>query len=96
MGRDGPVAPLDAGDVPIRIAWGGADRVIPFPKYGEPFVERVRGSQATTVVGVGHVPMFDDPAQVAATILDVTGRADAAGRIDPAERAEPVGAERRA
>lgn len=99
MGRDGPVAPLEAGAVPIRIAWGGADQVIPFPKYGQPFVERVRGSQATTVVGVGHVPMFDDPAQVAATILEVTGRADAAGRAEPVdldESAEPAGAKQRA
>ena len=78
MGRDGPVAPLDAGTVPIRIAWGGADAVIPYPRYGAPFVERIRPVDATTVPGVGHVPMYDDPARVVASILEVTQRADAA------------------
>ena len=78
MGRDGPVAPLDERAVPIRIAWGGADRVIPYPSYGAPFVERIRGVDATTVPGVGHVPMYDDPERVVASILEVTQRADTA------------------
>ena len=80
MARDGPVAPLDAGSVPIRIAWGGCDAVIPYPRYGEPFVERIHGAEATTVPGVGHVPMYDDPARIVANILDVTSRVDAPTR----------------
>ena len=32
MGRDGPVAPLDPGRVPVRVAWGGCDAVIPYPR----------------------------------------------------------------
>jgi pimeloyl-ACP methyl ester carboxylesterase len=77
MGRDGPVAPLDAGRVPIRIAWGGADKVIPFDRYGEPFVERIHGAEVTTIAGVGHVPMYDAPEAIVANILEVAGRADA-------------------
>jgi len=77
MARDGPVAPLEAGSVPIRIAWGGCDTVVPYPRYGEPFVERIHGAEATTVPGVGHVPMYDDPARIVANILDVTSRVDA-------------------
>jgi len=78
MGRDGPVAPLDAGAVPIRIAWGGADAVIPFERYGAPFVERIRGVDATTVPGAGHVPMYDEPEKIVASILEVTRPVDAA------------------
>jgi pimeloyl-ACP methyl ester carboxylesterase len=78
MGRDGPVAPLDARRVPIRIAWGGSDAVIPFPRYGAPFVERIAGAEMTTVTGVGHVPMYDDPARIAGNILEVTQRVEQA------------------
>ncbi len=82
MGRDGPVAPLDPGRVPVRVAWGGCDAVIPYRRYGELFGERITGAQATTVPGVGHVPMLDDPARVVASILDVTTPVDvAAGRV---------------
>jgi pimeloyl-ACP methyl ester carboxylesterase len=78
MGRDGPVAPLDAGAVPVRIAWGGADAVIPYARYGAPFVERIRGVDATTVPGAGHVPMYDEPEKIVASILEVTRPVDAA------------------
>ena len=82
MGRDGPVAPLDPGRVPVRVAWGGCDAVIPYRRYGELFGERIVGAEATTVPGVGHVPMLDDPARVVASILDVTTPVDvAAGRV---------------
>ena len=80
MGRDGPVAPLDAGAVPIRVAWGGCDQVIPFQRYGEPFIQRIHGVDATTIAGVGHVPMYDDPASIVSSILEVTGPVDAAAR----------------
>jgi len=78
MGRDGPVAALDAGTVPIRVAWGGCDQVIPFQRYGEPFIARIQGVDATTVAGVGHVPMYDAPERIVSNILDVTGPVDAA------------------
>jgi pimeloyl-ACP methyl ester carboxylesterase len=57
---------------PIRIAWGEHDRVIPFERYGRPMLERVTTAQHQTLAGVGHVPMYDDPQAVAATILEVT------------------------
>jgi pimeloyl-ACP methyl ester carboxylesterase len=78
MGNDGPVASLNAGEIPIRIAWGECDRVIPFERYGEPFVARIPGAVATFVSGVGHVPMYDDPEQLVANILAVTGPVDTA------------------
>jgi pimeloyl-ACP methyl ester carboxylesterase len=81
MGRDGPVAPMDTEDVAVRIAWSECDHVIPFERYGQPFVERIRGAEMTLVRGVGHVPMYDDPEQVVATIVEVTGRVDRAEEV---------------
>jgi pimeloyl-ACP methyl ester carboxylesterase len=76
MGRDGPVAVLQPDNIPIRIAWCGCDRVIPFRRYGEPFVERIQGAEVIMLPDVGHVPIYDDPEQVAAHILSVTTAVD--------------------
>jgi pimeloyl-ACP methyl ester carboxylesterase len=81
MGRDGPVAALEVDSIPIQIAWCECDRVIPFGRYGEPLVERIHGASVTVVRGVGHVPIYDNPGQVIANILGVTGLVDAAGQI---------------
>jgi pimeloyl-ACP methyl ester carboxylesterase len=77
MGRDGPLRALDAGHVPVRIAWGERDRVIPFEKYGRPIVAALPAAETTVIAGVGHVPMYDDPQAVAAQILEITSRVDA-------------------
>lgn len=71
MGRDGPIAPMCAS-VPIRIAWGERDRVIPFARYGRPILERIAGAQGSVVQGAGHVPMYDNPQQVAEQILQLS------------------------
>ena len=76
MGRDGPAAPLPMGKVPITIAWGEHDRVIPYARYGAAFRERIRGLRESVVAGAGHVPMWDNPEQVAAQILAVTSAVD--------------------
>jgi pimeloyl-ACP methyl ester carboxylesterase len=80
MGRDGPVQRLDVEGIPVRIAWGECDQVIPFERYGRPFVERIRGAETVILPAVGHVPTYDDPHAVAAAILSVTQRAEAAAR----------------
>lgn len=76
MGRAGPIKPMDAGTTPVRIAWCERDKVIPFETYGRPMLEAVRGAESLIVKGVGHVPMYDDPEQVAAVILQTTARAE--------------------
>ena len=81
MGRDGPVAPLDAGTTPILVAWGERDRVIPFARYGEPLVERIHGSSVTQTPGAGHVPMHDNPDSIVAHILATTAPLDRAAGV---------------
>jgi pimeloyl-ACP methyl ester carboxylesterase len=58
--------------VPVTIAWSGCDRVIPFERYGRPWLERIDGARSQVIDGVGHVPMYDDPAAVAARILELS------------------------
>lgn len=84
IGRDGPVKALDAGHVPVRIAWGEHDRVIPFETFGKPLVQTLPAAELTVVQGVGHVPMYDDPEAVAAQILEMTGKVDAHARATAA------------
>jgi pimeloyl-ACP methyl ester carboxylesterase len=75
MQRDGPIKPLATAGIPITIAWCEHDRVIPFEGYGAPMLEAVPGAQSETVKGAGHVPMYDEPRQVADMILVTTSKA---------------------
>ncbi|MEA2145925.1 MAG: hypothetical protein QOG59_1512, partial [Solirubrobacteraceae bacterium] len=59
---------------PVRVAWAEHDRTIPFGRYGRPLLAALEGAEHVTLAGVGHVPMYDDPALVAQTILEVTKR----------------------
>ncbi|MCW3038470.1 MAG: hydrolase [Solirubrobacterales bacterium] len=76
-GSDGLAAGA-ASDYPIRIAWSGNDRTIPLERYGRPLVANVPGAELVVLPGVGHVPMFDDPALVVRTILEVSTAAQVA------------------
>lgn len=69
---DAPIAPFDELPCPVRIAWSGSDRTIPFARYGRPMVDAVPGADLVMLPGVGHVPMVDNPALVAWTILQHT------------------------
>ena len=73
------IAPLDPLPCPVTLAWSGDDAVLPVAVNGA--VARARLPQARFVVlgGVGHVPMIDDPEQVAGTILETTGAAAEGG-----------------
>jgi pimeloyl-ACP methyl ester carboxylesterase len=75
MERLGPMKPVALGDIPTTIAWGECDRVIPFASYGAPMIAAAPGADAATLTGCGHVPMYDDPSQVADVILAATSKA---------------------
>ena len=66
------VPALDPLPCPVTLAWSERDKVFPVAVNGA--IARERLPQATFVVlpGVGHVPMVDDPALVAATIRQST------------------------
>ncbi|MGC4806269.1 alpha/beta fold hydrolase [Micromonospora sp. DT233] len=69
-GRD--YAFTGAPTVPVTVAWGTRDRVLP---YRQAAVARQRLPLARHVdlAGCGHVPMHDEPALVASVILATTG-----------------------
>ncbi|WP_199223875.1 alpha/beta fold hydrolase [Paraconexibacter algicola] len=77
--RDGPFS-QDMSHVtcPIRVAWSQNDRTIPADRHGRPLLQHLPQAEFLAMHGVGHVPMYDDPAQVAATILEVTTAVDEA------------------
>ncbi|WP_320671817.1 alpha/beta fold hydrolase [Patulibacter defluvii] len=77
--RGGP--PLDA---PLTVAWAERDRTLPFDRYGRPWLEASGAAELVRLRGVGHVPMLDDPALVARTILNAARRVDHAhGALQP-------------
>lgn len=82
--RDGPPAPFAPIACPVRIAWGTRDRVLPYPRYADRFRSLVPGAELVVLDGLGHVPMLDDPALVAATILAVTAPTGAGAQAAPA------------
>jgi pimeloyl-ACP methyl ester carboxylesterase len=72
-----PVDPLPAErDYPVRLVWGEKDRVLPFKHFAPATMDRLPGAELIRLPDAGHVPMSDDPARVAALILEVTRAAD--------------------
>lgn len=76
------VAPLDPLPCPITLAWSEKDSIFPVSTYGEVARERLPGATFEILPDVDHVPMFDDPALVARTILTATG---AVTHVKPSE-----------
>jgi pimeloyl-ACP methyl ester carboxylesterase len=68
--RSGPMKPVIGAGVPVRIAWPERDRTIGFDRYGAPLLENVPDPEVIRLRGVGHVPMYDDPALVAGAIAE--------------------------
>jgi pimeloyl-ACP methyl ester carboxylesterase len=74
---------LDRIRCPVLLAWGTKDRVLPFKRYGDPYRELLPFAEVRMLDDVGHVPMMDDPAGIAALIGDFSTRA-ATATISPA------------
>jgi pimeloyl-ACP methyl ester carboxylesterase len=71
------VAGLSQIRVPVRIAFGTADLML--GAFTAPrFAVLIPGADLVALHGVGHVPMADDPSQVARAILGFTANARAA------------------
>jgi pimeloyl-ACP methyl ester carboxylesterase len=70
---------LGPGEVlcPVLVAWSAGDRILVSRKGTREFMRWVPGAEETTLLGVGHVPMSDDPELVAATVLEFVERLEA-------------------
>lgn len=74
--RHGPIAgPVVDPSVPVRVVWPDRDRTIPFERYGRSMLDQLPGAELVRLPGIGHVPMYDDPALVASTITEHLDRA---------------------
>lgn len=79
--RDGSgrVVDLDRVRAPTLIAWGEKDRLLPMDRHADRFRREIPGVQFRVLRGLGHTPMWDDPAQIAELIADFATAATAAG-----------------
>jgi pimeloyl-ACP methyl ester carboxylesterase len=74
--RAGRARDLFTGDiagVPVTIAWGTADRILP-ARQAKRAKEALPMARLVWLTGCGHVPMNDAPDLVARTILETTHR----------------------
>jgi pimeloyl-ACP methyl ester carboxylesterase len=62
---------LDAEAVtcPVRMVWGAADRVLPWPAAAARFKEQLPNADWVVLDGVGHCPQLDVPLETAQLIL---------------------------
>ena len=94
-----------APTVPVTIAWGTRDRILPY-RQAALARQRLPRARHVDLHGCGHVPMHDDPDLVASVILATTGAAvgepagTRPGRLDRTATASglsggPTGGDRR-
>jgi pimeloyl-ACP methyl ester carboxylesterase len=70
---DNEPAGLERISCPVLVAWGTADRILPF-RQGERFAQRIPGCELVELPGLGHLPMVDAPETVASLVLEFTAR----------------------
>lgn len=73
LGTTEQVEPLGR-TCPVTIAWAERDRIFPPEVNGVTARERIPHAHFVMLRGVGHVPMIDDPALCARTIVAATER----------------------
>ena len=61
-------------ELPVTIAWGEKDRLL-LPRQAKRASRLIPRARGVTLLGCGHVPMCDDPEQVARVILKGTAAA---------------------
>ncbi|WP_084514787.1 alpha/beta fold hydrolase [Nocardia acidivorans] len=69
LGNHEQIAPLDPPPCPITFGWSEHDAILPVAVNGTIARERIPQAHLEILPGVGHVPMIDNPALVAETIL---------------------------
>ena len=61
---------LEHIDVPVRLVLCEKDWLLPPARHRNLFTDRLPNCQVVEMAGVGHVPMYDDPAAVAELIAE--------------------------
>ena len=56
-------------DVPVTIAWGDHDRLL-LPRQALRAISELPDAKLVVLKGCGHLPMYDDPQQVARVLLE--------------------------
>ena len=74
-GTDTVFGDLGEIDCPVRIAYGTRDWLIRWPAAYERMQQLLPQADYVALDGLGHLPMHDDPDQVARVILEVTAKA---------------------
>jgi pimeloyl-ACP methyl ester carboxylesterase len=67
--------PFSGGEqisVPVTIAWGDHDRLL-LPRQARRAQRAIPSARMVTLRGCGHIPMSDDPEQVARVLLEGSG-----------------------
>ena len=57
---------------PVLIVWGDKDRLLS-PRQGPRMAGMVKGAELRELPGIGHVPMWDDPALTASVVIAFVG-----------------------
>jgi pimeloyl-ACP methyl ester carboxylesterase len=81
--------PLDPLPCPVRIVWGAKDELLPMRGYSERWRRLLPGAEWLELDDAGHVPMYDDPAACARSVLEFT-----AARAAQRESVAPARGER--
>lgn len=69
------VLELDRIACPVLLVWGEKDRILPLERHAARFREEIPGAELRVLPGIGHTPMWDDAALIAATIGDFAAAA---------------------
>ena len=67
--------PLEIGRItcPVRVVWGGADLLLPWPAAAVRYRELLPHADWVVLEGIGHCPQLDVPAEAAELIIGMTG-----------------------
>lgn len=63
---------LEPIDCPVRIAYGAKDRLVKWPSCYQRMKRILPDVEYMALEDMGHIPMWDDPDQVARAVLEVT------------------------
>jgi pimeloyl-ACP methyl ester carboxylesterase len=72
MADPGLLGRLPAVAVPVLVAWGEADRMIP-PEHGEAYAKAIGGAEFLLIPHAGHMPQLETPDELLRAVLAFAG-----------------------